>query len=681
MCFPINNQSIAVRFGAIFAIGLLWSAQALAALQLQTEALQGPAWRVENLNLELGPKSLLLRADRFIVQGVGFAEQIRWHCPQADFTSGLQCDQAELSAVLAGKPLQGTMVLTYRQKAREFLIESQDLQWGNNQMAISVHGSDQNWRVEANIQQLQLADLMRILPKPTDVMQSLNGQFTGNIQLSGDQNGLEHIRWRLSQSAFSFSSEDGRYAGEQLAGGFKGRWQRSGKSQFDLTLNKGQLLLDPLFWDFDPIQTVSLSAAGTIKNAQNIRLDKIELAHPGVGHVSAQAALDLSASQPLRSARIQLSPTALERFAEPYIKPFLTATAFSDLTLGGQAGATANLEQGRLSSIDAEFANVDIALPDERLSLQGLSGRLVLGQSGPSRLSWRSGKMTRLALGAADISLVFQDNSLTLSEPTRIPVLDGVLHIDHLSAEHLLGGGGPVWRLSGRLEPISMPALSTALDWPELAGRLGGTIPGAVYQGQELQVAGTLTVEAFDGIISIHKLRLAQPFGTTPELFADVDIDRLDLEQLTRTFDFGKIEGKLNGWIRDLHLQDWQPVAFDARFFSPEEDDSRRRISQRAVESISALGSGGATAALSRGFLGLFEEFRYRRLGIGCRLERGICQMVGIGHVPGTEGGFYLVEGSGLPRIDVIAYNRIVDWRDLVARLQAAVQSEGPVVK
>ena len=185
----------------------------------------------------------------------------------------------------------------------------------------------------------------------------------------------------------------------------------------------------------------------------------------------------------------------------------------------------------------------------------------------------------------------------------------------------------------------------------------------------------------YERTIRIDDLRLASLFSASPEVFATMHIERLDLETLTRTFDFGKIEGKLNGWVRGLHLQNWQPVAFDARFFSPDDDDSRQRISQRAVESISSLGGGNATAALSRGFLGLFEEFRYKRLGIGCRLERGICQMVGIGPAAGTNGGYYLVEGSSLPRINVIAYNRLVDWQDLLARLQAAAQSEGPVVR
>jgi hypothetical protein len=42
--------------------------------------------------------------------------------------------------------------------------------------------------------------------------------------------------------------------------------------------------------------------------------------------------------------------------------------------------------------------------------------------------------------------------------------------------------------------------------------------------------------------------------------------------------------------------------------------------------------------------------------------------------------GFYLVEGGGIPRIDIIGYNRRVDWQELLGRLKAAARSEGPVM-
>jgi hypothetical protein len=115
-------------------------------------------------------------------------------------------------------------------------------------------------------------------------------------------------------------------------------------------------------------------------------------------------------------------------------------------------------------------------------------------------------------------------------------------------------------------------------------------------------------------------------------------------------------------------------VAFDASFRTPAGDDSPHRIDQRAVRNLSNLGGGGMSAALSQGLLRLFDKFHYRRLGLSCRLAGGVCGMGGI--APASDGGYYIVEGGGgLPTLDVIGYNRRVDWKVLLERLRSATGS------
>jgi hypothetical protein len=46
-----------------------------------------------------------------------------------------------------------------------------------------------------------------------------------------------------------------------------------------------------------------------------------------------------------------------------------------------------------------------------------------------------------------------------------------------------------------------------------------------------------------------------------------------------------------------------------------------------------------------------------------------------------AQGGYYIVKGSGLPRIDVIGNQRRVAWTRLVRQLGAITQSSGPVVQ
>ena len=67
--------------------------------------------------------------------------------------------------------------------------------------------------------------------------------------------------------------------------------------------------------------------------------------------------------------------------------------------------------------------------------------------------------------------------------------------------------------------------------------------------------------------------------------------------------------------------------------------------------------------------LRMFEEFPYRRAGLACRLDRNICHIDGV--APHESGGFYIVQGRGLPHLDIVGHRRLVDWPRLVAQLVA----------
>jgi hypothetical protein len=220
-----------------------------------------------------------------------------------------------------------------------------------------------------------------------------------------------------------------------------------------------------------------------------------------------------------------------------------------------------------------------------------------------------------------------------------------------------------------------MESFSQALHWPVLAGKLSGVIPRVRYQEGIIEMSGALLVRLFGGTIIARNLRLENPLGIIPKLEVDIDINNLDLETLTQTFAFGRIEGRLNGQIRGLRLADWQPVQFDAKFATPAYDLSRHRISQQAVDNLSRLG-GGASGLISQSFLRLFKNFSYDKIGLSCRLRHQICEMEGLGP---ADGGYYIVRGGGLPRIDVIGYIHQVDWPVLVKRLKR-VTSVGDTV-
>ena len=183
--------------------------------------------------------------------------------------------------------------------------------------------------------------------------------------------------------------------------------------------------------------------------------------------------------------------------------------------------------------------------------------------------------------------------------------------------------------------------------------------------------------------MAFSALSLERPFGSAPSLSADIAFDGLDLLRLTEVLGFGSITGRIDGRIEGLRLVDWTPVAFDARFITDEAPGVKQRISQRAVQNISSVGDASFVTSLQGQLIGLFDDFGYRRIGIGCRLANDVCAMSGLdSHRSQGGNAFTIVEGAGLPRLDVVGFNRNVDWPTLVERLVAVGKGEvAPVVE
>jgi hypothetical protein len=269
---------------------------------------------------------------------------------------------------------------------------------------------------------------------------------------------------------------------------------------------------------------------------------------------------------------------------------------------------------------------------------------------------------------------------MILAKPVAVPLLDGALELTHMDAQGL-GSNDLRLDMDAELRPIDVEKLCAAFDWPRFGGQLAGKITGLKLERNVLTLPTTLDAHVFDGHMRVSGMKLEDVFGKWPRLSANIELQRLDLDQVTHAFSFGRITGRLSGHVNDLKLFDWMPVGFDAELYTPPDDRSPHRISQRAVATISSIGGSGAsvTAALSSGFLRFFQDFSYDRLGWSCRLENEVCIMQGI--EPTAKGGYYIVKGKGLPRIDVIGNAEQVDWPRLVNQLRTAMQAQGAEVR
>ena len=487
--------------------------------------------------------------------------------------------------------------------------------------------------------------------------------------------GEETLEAELNVKDLAFDSPEGRYAAEGLGIELNGKMPGGspGNARLSGRLHSGAVLFDQLYAEF---AASPLRFEVTPKFAED-RLAALifDLADDGALAVQGRYEWWEGGAWAAEIERLSLVfPAAYERYLEA-----MAAT----LTLDGLAVTGALRWSGSLGSAGLESGDLDLldlTVVDTRrgrFALTGLTTRLRPGAPEfDSTLDWRGLLFGRINLGPGRAHLDSSPGSFALSQPLDLDVLGGSLQLQRLayrlpSAEAEQGEAG--FELQARADGIELERLTAAFDWPVFGGTLSGEIPRVHLEDGVLEVDGEIRVDVFGGSIRVNDLAMERPFGVLPSLSANAEITDLDLEQLTGTFEFGNISGRVDGYVRDLRLLDWSPVAFEAWLGTPERQSRSRSISRQAVNHLAAIGGGGATAALAGPVMRLFNNFSYRRLGLGCRLENYVCEVSGVSE----EGeGVLLLEGAGIPKVTVRAYNRRVDWPQMVANLVAVGSGE-----
>ena len=429
--------------------------------------------------------------------------------------------------------------------------------------------------------------------------------------------------------------------------------------------NGGELLFGPVYLP-PPDAPLGLDLTMALHESGRIDLTRVGVEDPGAFEVAGSAVL-VETGEGWQALEWQVDRLVadLTGLWPRWLDGPAAAAGFSGMRAeGGMRGQLSGDAEGRWR-IDLMSEALNVIDPRERLSVQGLSAQL----NGTERalrigLEWDGVGLFGLELGASSARLHHDEVGLRLLDPVRMGLLDGAVVIDGLAALRVPDASTRTV-LDARIEPLDLAALTRALELPELGGQLSGRFPGVTYSDDRLTFTGGIQIEAFSGHISLEKLVVERPLGSAPAVSAEVEFERLDLLELTGAFGFGRMEGQASGWARGLRLVNWRPVAMDARLFT-HEDVPRRRISQRAVDNLSSLGGAGG-AVISGTVLRVFDDFPYRRVGLACRLTNNICHIDGV--APHDSGGFLIVEGRGLPRLDIVGHRRLVDWPQFMGQL------------
>jgi hypothetical protein len=188
--------------------------------------------------------------------------------------------------------------------------------------------------------------------------------------------------------------------------------------------------------------------------------------------------------------------------------------------------------------------------------------------------------------------------------------------------------------------------------------------------------------KVFGGEILVSGLGASGLFTPTPLLKLSAMWKDLRLSDLTGGTSFGKIEGILEGYVKDLGIAYGQPQRFDLLLETVKKKGIRQRMSQKAVDSIAQIGGGQSPFMGVAGMItSIFEEFPYKKIGIRASLENDVFRINGTIKEGGTE---YYVKGTGIPVINIVNVNpdNQIRFKDMVKRIRRVTTSKrSPVVK
>jgi len=629
--------------------------------------------------------SLHINASRLSLPSSLVFDQLVINCKSGSLSvTALRCSKGsfEVHHQDHGK-ITGQIEMIYQLNGTSGQITLTDITAGESDIAANVTFDNSGWSLDLQTNQLDLVWLRNAIEPyeiwPGDYSDE-SGHVDVDVTITGSQLNMNHIQGSIRVHDTSFY---GPNAAEELSGevnfdiGVKDGWHIKAEGM----ISGGSVYVEPGI-TLDNLrpgialevtdQPLSFAFDVELDNTlQQLDVRQFDFDQPGVMSARVQAEITLGEEEMnIHSADVALTATDGGQFYNTWLQPFLLNTQFNMIEVAGDFIANLRINANELRHLDLQFNDVHAYDGNDRFHIAGLDGSFIINESATpalSGLSWQGAGIYRLDIGAGKLALESTDLGVNIVHWEDVLVLDGVLHIDALN---IINAGKPdmTVMLDGSLSPIAMPNFTQAMGWPIMSGNLTGAIKGLTYKRGNLQVEGQIDIGVFDGNVIIRNLHIEELFGLVPVMHADIDIHTLDLELLTGRFDFGKIQGRLGGKIHKLELQAWQPVYFEAELATPLDDTSRHRISQQAVDNLGYIG-GGSINALSSGFLQIFKEYSYGRLGIGCRLYNGVCELSGVSD---TEDGFIIVSRGGLlpPWIEVKGTGHSITWTSLVEGLK-----------
>jgi hypothetical protein len=575
----------------------------------------------------------------------------------------------------------------------EILLESSLLK--NLVLAVRVEGERLAFALQGRKTNLmETARVLNVFPP------GWQGNGIDSIQIRAFQEGKENWSFisEIGLQGLEFENRDSSCAGEKISLNAKiagkvnlGKPLLSAKAS--LEVNEGEALYDRFYMDFKSNAVFCSCDAAYDLSEKHLNLSDLQFGIKDMlslnikGDIFQEKRFDLALSIP----EISLKPVFDNFVLEPFQteKPFLNT-----LEIGGDFSANLKLtgigmnwtalgnlvwHEGEISSQDKSFflEGINLDFPVWYQSQEGLK----VTKKAHGNLSVQSINLPILPEQSLTIKIDAGPNALSTKSPMVIKIPGGNVSIGPIVSKDIFGKQ-PSINTSLSMNEVAINPLLSGLWQEPVKGRINGKLNSIKFKGGNLTSSGNIRADVFGGEIILSKFGASGLFSPAPVFRISSRMRSLRLAEMTRGTPFGKIEGVLDGYVKDIEVAYGQPQKFDLLLETIPTKGVSQRISIKAVDNIARIGGGQSPfVGIAGSFATLFKEFPYKKIGVRASLENDVFRINGTIREGGKE---YIIKRGSFSGVDIVNQNpdNRASFKDMVKRIKrVTATSGGPVIK
>ncbi len=381
-------------------------------------------------------------------------------------------------------------------------------------------------------------------------------------------------------------------------------------------------------------QTVTLSATHSAN-----RVSSLSLSPPGGGAVTLTG--DVEKELTLQADRI-----SVEAFLLPLLKRFVLDWAEDETSFKPTGFANAWLKADKLEDswcargmvhlTDASFrqetypqftvSNATLSIPfNYPIDANSLPQKSLTLTA--QHIGWDGASFDNAA-----IAFPIDATSIKLADDASLPVFGGQMDVRALQ---ITDWQSPAPQLNGsiRLDRLDLEKVSRLSPLFPANGTVSGEIERAAISAESLELSGQLHLDVFGGRMTINKIFFRRAFGESYIAGFDIELDRIDLKELTAYFNFGSMAGTISGFMRNVEVylppvgSGELPIPIRLNIEVKSVMKGTGKISRETLEKIYQLGedNGFAMSAAQQ----RVKEFDFGGLGLRVVLEGDELRLIG----------------------------------------------------